>query len=175
MGSLEYRIAVSNSSPQKFEYRIVSNSFRIVFWRKSWLRRFFLHFFRPKVNFPGEMSTIFRAKSWRKLTWPLEKGIVNFCQLFEMAVFSYSTNFIEYRIPLFDFLRPRISNHFFSNGSSSQHHFYRTVLAPVFLFDILDTSVLLRHTPLKPESRESLLEFLRDQYPERIKTRQQKT
>jgi hypothetical protein len=32
-----------------------------------------------------------------------------------------------------------------------------------------------RIDPLKPESRESLLEFLRDQYPERIKTRQQKT
>ena len=79
-----------------------------------------MDFFRPKVNFSDKTSTIFRAKSWKKLTFSLEKGVVNFYQLFEMAVFRYSTKFIEYRIPLFDFQRPRISIFFSSNGSSTK-------------------------------------------------------
>ena len=60
-----------------------------------------------------------RKSSGKKLSFSLEKGVVDFCQLSENAETYYPTKYVGYRIPLSDFLRGRISDHKFSDGSSS--------------------------------------------------------
>jgi hypothetical protein len=67
--------------------------------------------------------------------------------------------------------------HTFSKKSFSDNWIKEILVGDSYLFIKPINGDVYKHRidPLKPESRDSLLEFLRDQYPERIKTRQRKT
>jgi hypothetical protein len=80
------------------------DSFRIVFGLKNDLGVFVGHFF--------DVKSIWEGKVGPKNRFFLEKGDDNICQLSDSACINYPTKYVGYRLPLSDFEKGRIPDHF---------------------------------------------------------------